>query len=345
MLVENFFFLLGAISIFLYGLKILSEGISQVVGGKISALVKGATSNKYGAILTGIGATAIAQSSVATNMIVITFVEKGIISFVGACAVIMGTNIGTTVTAQLVSLSTVSNLNVTAIGSFIAFIGLLLYFCKKQNLKSIGLAALGFGFIFIGIELLTKNVECFEKYAWFTSLFKVKNPLLLLLNGFVITAILQSSSVASSVMIVLGSIGLIDFKSAMFLILGANVGTCLPVIFSSLSMGKESIKCSIFNIAFNIAGVVIFFLPLVFLGDKIAALSVFSAGIGRSIANFHTLFNVAVTLILTPMLKYFCKLVDNLYIFLFTEKPKKGVTWRAFKLKFKKILTKTNKIA
>jgi phosphate:Na+ symporter len=257
----------------------------------------------------------------------------------------MGTNVGTTVTAQLVSLSTISNFNVTAIGSFIAFIGLLLNFCKKDSLKNIGLSALGFGFIFIGIKLLTESVECFEKYAWFTSLFKVKNPVLLLLNGFVITAILQSSSVVTSVMIVLGSIGLIDFKSATFLILGANVGTCLPVIFASLSMGKESIKCSIFNIAFNIAGVVIFFLPIVLLGDKIASISAFSNGIGRSIANFHTFFNVAVTLILTPLLKYFCKLVDYVYNLLFTEKAKKSIKKDIFKLKFKKIAIKSNKLA
>ncbi len=340
MLVENLFFLLGAISIFLYGLKILSEGISQVAGGKISSLVRGATSNKYGAILTGIGVTAIAQSSVATNIIVITFVEKGIISFNSACAVIMGTNIGTTVTAQLVSLSTISNFNVTAIGSFIAFIGLLLYFCKKQSLKSIGLAALGFGFIFIGIELLTETVGCFEKYLWFTSLFKEKSPLLLLLNGFIITAILQSSSVVSSVMIVLGSLGLLDFESAIFLILGANVGTCLPVIISSLSMGKESIKCSIFNIAFNVTGVAIFFLPLVFYADKIANLSAFSSGIGRSIANFHTIFNVAVTLILTPILKYFCNFVNYVYSFLFLDNIQKNNKMHKFKLKFKKIANK-----
>ena len=335
MLVENLFFLLGAISIFLYGLKMLSDGVSQIASDKIKGIVKGATSTRCGAILTGVTATAIAQSSIATNMIVIAFVEKGIISFMSACAVIMGTNIGTTITAQLVSLSTISNFNVTAIGSFIAFIGLLLSFCKRDNLKNIGVALLGFGFVFIGIKLLTEVVETFEKYLWFTNLFKVKNPLLLLLNGFIITAILQSSSVVTSVIIVLGSLGLLDFKSATFFILGANVGTCLPVIYASVALGKDSMKCAIFNIAFNVTGVFVFFIPLALLGDKITSLPVFNAGIGRNIANFHTLFNFLVTLMLTPILKHFCKLVEKIYNFLYSSEEKRENSKLNLRLKLK----------
>ncbi len=310
-MLENIFLLLGAVALFLYSLKLLAEGVSEIAGERMKSLVRASTSNRCGAVLAGAICTAVAQSSVATNMVVIAFVEKGIIGFVSASAVIMGTNIGTTVTAQLVSLSSVSQFNVVAVGSFIAFLGFILCLGNNQTKKRVGKALLGFGFLFIGIQLLTQVVEKFKGYSWFTSLFLVKNPLLLVLNGFVITAVLQSSSVVTSVMIVLAELGLLSFSSATFIILGANIGTCLPVIFASLSMGKESVKCSLFNIAFNIIGSLIFILPLIFLGEQFQCLRIFSSSVGRAIANFHTLFNFTVCIILLPILKPICKLVER----------------------------------
>ena len=310
-LLEDLFLISGAIALFLYGLKILSNGISEVAGEKMKRIVQKTTSNRLTAVGAGALCTAVAQSSVATNMIVITFVEKGVLNFISACAVIMGTNIGTTITAQLVSLSTVSEFDICAIGGLISFIGFLLTLSKNQKRVAIGSAMLGFGFIFTGIKLLTEGVERLKAYSFFTALFLVENPLLLLLNGFFITAILQSSSVVTSILTVLASIGILKFQNATFIILGANIGTCLPVIFASLSMSKESIKSAVFNIAFNIFGSIIFFLPLVFFGDFIYSLPVFSSGAGRAIANFHTLFNIAVCLILLPVLKQFCTICER----------------------------------
>lgn len=311
-LLENLFLLCGAIALFLYGLKLLSNGVATLSGESMKKFVRGATSSRCGAVLAGLVCTAVAQSSIATNMIVITFVEKGIISFFAASAVIMGTNIGTTVTAQLVSLSTVSDFEISAIGSLIAFIGFLFGLTKSKTKKAVGEAMLGFGFIFMGIELLTGAVECFKGYSWFTGLFLVENPLLLLLNGFIITAVLQSSSVVTSVMIVLASLDLLTFKSATFIILGANIGTCLPVIFASLSMSKESFKSAVFNIAFNIAGCLIFFFPLVYFGENISQIPLFSGTVGRAVANFHTFFNTIVCIVLLPMLKPFCLLIEKI---------------------------------
>ncbi len=311
-LVENLLLLTGAIALFLYGLNLLSGGVKDLAGERMKRLVKSATSNRCGGVIAGVVCTAIAQSSVATNMIVITFVEKGIISFSSASAVIMGTNIGTTVTAQLVSLSSVGAFNVSAIGSLIAFIGFILTLSKQGKSGALGRALLGFGFIFMGIDLLTMRVETFKGYLWFNNLFTVKSPLLLLLNGFMITSILQSSSVVTSVMTVLASLGLLDFKSSLFLILGANVGTCLPVIFASFSMSKESIKSAVFNIAFNITGCLVFFIPLILFGDWIESLPVFATSVSRGIANFHTLFNCVVCIILLPFLKPFCNFISKI---------------------------------
>jgi phosphate:Na+ symporter len=213
----------------------------------------------------------------------------------------------------------VSNINVIAIGSLVGFFGFVLMLQKNQVLKSVGKAALGFGFLFMGIDLLTKVVESFKCYSWFTGLFLVKNPLLLLLNGFIITAILQSSSVVTSVMLVLAELGLLSFKNAVFIVLGANVGTCLPVVFTALSMGKESIKCSIFNVTFNIIGCALFMLPLIFFGDAIQSLKIFSFSQARAIANFHTLFNVSICIVLLPFLKPVCKMVEKFTEFLMED--------------------------
>lgn len=311
-LIENLFLLMGAIALFLYGLNTLSSGVKGIAGIKMKSFVKSATSTRCGGVLAGTLCTAVAQSSIATNMIVITFVESGVMGFLSACAVIMGTNIGTTVTAQLVSISSVSQFEFSAIGSLIAFIGFIFTLFKRQNLPSLGSAMLGFGFIFMGIELLTDVVECFKGYSFFTGLFLVKNPFLLVLNGFFITAVLQSSSVVTSIMTVLASIGVLQFESATFIILGANIGTCLPVIFAALSMGKESVKTAFFNIAFNIFGGIVFFLPLLFFGNEISALAIFCGEPGRAIANFHTLFNMAVCLILLPILKPFSSFCEKL---------------------------------
>lgn len=318
-LVENLFLLCGAIALFLYALKLLAEGIGEMAGEGLSKVVRNATSNRLSAVIAGALCTAVAQSSVATNMIVVALVEKNVISFLSASAVIMGTNIGTTITAQLVSLSTVSEFDVIALGSFVAFIGFLFSLSKKPLLKSLGKCAIGFGFVFMGIQLLTNSVENFKSYAWFTGLFLVKSPILLFLNGFFITAILQSSSVVTSVMIVLANLGLLNLENALFIILGVNIGTCLPVIFATLSMSKESLKSAVFNIAFNIIGSLIFFPILLFFGNNIITAKIFSNNVGRGIANFHTFFNSSVCIMLLPFLKPICNFIEVSFKFLYKD--------------------------
>lgn len=325
-LAEDVFLVAGAIAVFLFGLKKMSNEISEICGNRLTAFVRGATSNRVGALLSGCISTAILQSSIATNMIAITFVEKQVIDFYTCSAVIMGTNIGTTFTAQLVSLSSVFDFNMSAVASLICACGALLTLFNNKTLKSFGGASFAFGLVFIGLKLMTDAAENFKAYAWFNNLFLVKNPVVLLLNGFVITSFLQSSSVVTSIMVVLASLGLLDFSSAAFMIFGANIGTCLPVMLASAKMSEQSKKTALFNLIFNLFGCVLYFVPLIVFKDKIQKLSFFSnVYAGRNIANFHTLFNLTVSLALLPVLKPFCKLVEKIYKLLYSTNALKRV--------------------
>ena len=186
---------------------------------------------------------------------------------------------------------------------------------KNQKLNLIGGVFAGFGMLFFGLNVISDSVAYFKNFEAFRKLFLVKNHFLLVLNGIIITAIIQSSSAVTSIMIVLASNGLINFESAMFLILGTNVGTCICVLVAASGKPVEARRSAFFNIFFNIIGAVLFFAPLSLFSSEIAnAFANFSGGIERQIANFHTLFNVAVTIILLPTLKpvtNLCSLIIN----------------------------------
>lgn len=342
---KDLLLLLGSIAVFLSGLKLMSDEVCNLSGEKMKRVIKAVAGRRCGAVLAGCAVTAVAQSSIATNMIVIGFVEGGVMTFMQAAATIMGTNIGTTMTAQLVSFSQNGGLfDITAIGCGTAFIGVIFGLMKNQKVKSLGGAMCGFGFIFIGLMFMTEAVENFKNYVWFKNLFLVENPIILFLNGLFITTVIQSSSVATGMMVVLGSIGLLPFEKATFLILGSNIGTCIPVIIASAGKSSESKKTALFNIIFNIIGSIIFFLPLVFAGSAINSLPFFKGvAIGRKIANFHTFFNTAVCLTLLLPLKYVCALTEKVYYLLY---ERKGIV-RHYKQKKKKsaVVYKSAKIA
>ena len=327
-IVKDLLLLLGSIAVFLSGLKVMSDEVCNLSGEKMKKGIKAVAGRRCGAVLAGCAVTAVAQSSIATNMIVIGFVEGGVMTFMQAAATIMGTNIGTTMTAQLVSFSQGSgSFDITAVGCGMAFAGVIMQFMKNRKVKSAGGAMCGFGFIFIGLMLMTESVENFKNYVWFKNLFLVENPLVLFLNGLLITAVIQSSSVATGMMVVLGSIGLLPFEKATFLILGSNIGTCLPVIIASADKSADAKKAALFNIVFNIIGSLFFFLPLVFCGSGINELPFFSGmAIGRKIANFHTIFNTVVCLLLLLPLKYVCAFTEKIYCLLYGRKNSKKIS-------------------
>lgn len=314
-ILENILLSIGGITLFLLGLKFISENMENLSSNKVKSLIYNVTKNKYVGVLAGAGVTSLVQSSIATNVIVVGFVSSGIMSFYNACSVIMGSNVGTTVTAHLVSFSQSTFFNVTALGSLIGFIGFLISFAKNKNVALFGNVLTGFCMIFIGLDVINNGVVFFKNYEFFRSIFLVNSDVLLLLNGIVITAIVQSSSAVSSVIIILASNALIDFSSSIFLILGANIGTCLPVIIASLNKSEEALKTAFFNLLFNVVGVLILFLPLsLFKGQTAGVFSLFSNSIEKQIANFHTLFNLFVTTIFLPFLKYFTAFIDFLFL-------------------------------
>lgn len=306
---------LGGITLFLLGLKFMSDNMELLAGDNMKRLLQGFTKNKYYGVITGAVSTAVIQSSVATNIILVGFVSNGIMSFYNATSVIMGANIGTTITAQLVSLSGKESFDITALGSLIAFIGFILSFFKKGKTVEIGGVMIGFGMLFLGLDIVSNSVAFFKNFEKFRSIFLVKNDLLLLFNGIFITAIVQSSSAVTSVIIILASNGLITFENSIFLILGANIGTCLCVILASLNKPVEARRTAFFNLAFNVFGSLVLFIPISIFKTQIAGVFLqFSKTIEREIANFHTIFNVLVTIILLPILKPFTNLISKIVV-------------------------------
>lgn len=302
-ILQNILMTLGGVTLFLLGLKFMSDNMFDLAGRKVTTVLKGVTKNRFSGVVTGTAVTAAIQSSIATNVILVGFVSADIITFKAAAAVIMGANIGTTITAQLVSLSGKQFFDITAFGAAICFIGFLISLLKDKRFRSIGGVMVGFGMLFFGLDIINDGVLFFKNYDAFRSIFLVKNEFLLLINGMLVTAIIQSSSAVTGIMIILAGNGLLSFENSMFLILGANVGTCLCVIAAAVNKSADARRTAFFNLVFNLMGSVILFLPLVaFKGEIAAWFSSFSHGTERMIANFHTLFNLFVTAIFLPIL-------------------------------------------
>ena len=312
-ILQNILMTLGGVTLFLLGLKFMSDNMFDLTGRKVKAVLKGVTKNRFAGVVTGTLVTAAIQSSIATNVILVGFVSAGIITFEAAAAVIMGANIGTTVTAQLVSLSGKQFFDITAFGAAICFTGFLISLLKNKKIKSVGGVMVGFGMLFFGLDIINDGVLFFKNFKAFREVFLVKNELLLLLNGVFVTALIQSSSAVTSIMIILAGNGLLSFENSMFLILGANVGTCLCVIAASINKPVEARRTAFFNFAFNLFGSLILFLPLILFKTQVAAwFASFSHGTERMIANFHTLFNLLVTAVLLPALKPFTRLISKI---------------------------------
>ncbi len=312
-ILQKLMLLLGGITLFLFGLKFMSENMEKISGRQIKNMLYSCTKNRFSSVLTGVFSTAILQSSVATNIIIIGFVSSGILSFFSASAIVMGTNIGTTITAQLVSLSNGNFIDMTSVGAITCFLGFVLTFLKSKKLYHTGYIMAGFGMLFMGLHVVNDCVRFFKNFEFFNNLFLVDNEFVLFLNGLVITMIVQSSSAVTSIMIILAGNGLLTFEGSMFLILGTNIGTCSAVILASLNKSVEARRTACFNLAFNVFGSLITFLPILLFKTQIAlSFESFSGGIERQIANFHTLFNVLTTIIILPILRPFTNFIEKI---------------------------------
>lgn len=292
----------GGVAVFLFGLQKMSECVQAVAGEKMKQTIYGATRSKLRGILAGAGVTAIIQSSTATNIMLASFAGAGAITFKAAIPVIMGANIGTTITAQLVSLSGGGFSLMDSIASLFAVAGFVLTFFKKDLVKNAGGFLFGFGLLFIGLGIMNERVSAFGRYPFFRGLFTVKNPFFLILNGFLITGIVQSSSAVSSVIIALAASGILGFESCAYLILGSNIGSGVAVLLLSSSIDKEAEKVAMANILFNLFGTAIVLPFLICFAKPIEnAFFAFSGSAERMVANFHTVFNILSTILLLPL--------------------------------------------
>lgn len=303
MSINYFIELLGGLALFLYGMEMMSSGLELVAGDKLRVIIEKMTSNFFKAILVGAGVTAIIQSSSATTVMVVGFVNAGLMTIYQSVGIIMGANIGTTITGQLVAL------NISTLAPIIAFIGFLLNtFSKNKKKRYVGQSIIGLGFLFMGMQFMSDSMAPLRDYPGFVTLMtKFDNPFLGVIAGTAITALLQSSSASLGILQAIANQGVVSLHSAMYIILGFNIGTCVTSVLSSVGSSKNARRTALVHVLFNIIGTIIFvtasfFIPI----DEI--IKSFSRDLpAAEIANLHTVFNVATTLLLIPFSK---KLAD-----------------------------------
>ncbi|MFH1093481.1 MAG: Na/Pi cotransporter family protein [Candidatus Omnitrophota bacterium] len=303
MIRELIFSIVGGLGLFIYGIHLMGEGLQNAAGERLRRLLKALTKNTLSGTLLGAGITAIIQSSSATTVMVVGFVNAGLMTLTQAIGVIFGANIGTTITAQIIAFK-LTTLSLPAIA-----VGAALYlFSRKRFWKFLGLFCLGFGILFLGLNIMTSVIKPFADDPAIQNIFVhfSKNPFLGILIGAAVTALLQSSSVTTGMIITMASVGLFDLQAAIPLIFGCNIGTCITAILASLGTTVSAKRAALSHVLFNII-VTLLFLPTLPFYYKIIALT--SGDIARQIANAHTLFNVLGTIVLAPFASIYAKVV------------------------------------
>lgn len=326
--VWNLFFMFGGVAAMMIGMRAMGNALEQVAGRGMKKLLGKATTNRFAGVGVGVAVTSIIQSSTATTVMLVGFVNIGLMTLVQATNVIMGANIGTTVTAHIVSLSGVGNIDIGAIAAMIGCIGILMaMLVKNEKVQSVGNILAGLGLIFVGLEFIStyaklimfvndggvyKLDELGNKipYDWVQKIFRGDHfPLLLILIGIIITALVHSSSTITSLMVVLASIGVLSFENALFLALGSNIGTCVTSILSSAGTHVNAKRTAVVHLLFNLFGCLLFIAPLWIWKNQVRDLfASMSNDVGQQIAIFHTLFNIVTTLVLLPFSQYVVKL-------------------------------------
>lgn len=302
----NIFTFIGGVGMFLYGMKNMSEGLQKIAGAKLNNVLKMLTTNKFLAIAVGALVTALIHSSAATTVMVVGFVNAGILNLSQAVGVIMGANIGTTITAWIVSLTQLGTVFEVLKPEFYAplIIGvsaLIVVFAKKENLKIKANIFLGVGLLFFGLTFMAAGVSSYAKSKVFIDAFEIlgKNPILAILAGCVVTAILSSSTASVSILQTLALAGSVSKGAACFITVGQNIGTCVTALLSSTKASKNGKRAALIHLLFNVLGALIFSVIVLisygflkdFLNTKISIVE---------ISVFHTGFNILNTLILLP---------------------------------------------
>lgn len=303
MKITDFFSLLGGLALFLYGMQMMSNGLEAAAGNKMKQILEKLTANRFLGVLVGAGITAVIQSSSATTVMVVGFVNSGMMTLKQAVWIIMGANIGTTITGQLIAL------DVGELAPLFAFAGVaLIVFVKKQKVHHYGLIVAGLGILFIGMEMMSGAMMPLRESEAFVSLMtKFSNPVLGILAGAVFTAVIQSSSASVGILQALAGSDLIGLSNAVYVLFGQNIGTCITAILAAIGTSRNAKRTTVIHLMFNLIGTAIF--TVVCIATPLTALveSFTPGNVSSQIANMHTLFNIVTTLLLLPFGNYLAK--------------------------------------
>ena len=289
--------LLGGLALFLYGMQMMSDGLESAAGNKMKTILEKLTANRFVGVLVGAGITAIIQSSSATTVMVVGFVNSGMMTLRQAVWIIMGANIGTTITGQLIAL------DVGELAPLIAFIGVAtMVFIKNEKVKYIGEILAGLGILFIGMDMMGTAMKPLAESESFVGLLtKFENPVLGILAGMIFTAIIQSSSASVGILQALAGSGVIGLSSAAFVLFGQNIGTCITALLASVGTSRNAKRTTVIHIMFNVFGTMVFTV-LCILTPLTAMVEGWTPGDApKQIANLHTMFNIVTTCLLIPV--------------------------------------------
>ena len=300
--------LLGGLALFLYGMQMMSQGLENAAGDKMKQILEKLTSNRLLGVLVGAVITAVIQSSSATTVMVVGFVNSGMMTLTQAIWIIMGANIGTTITGQLIAL------DVGVLAPFIAFVGVaILVFLKNERIHYIGNIVAGLGILFIGMDMMSSSMAPLSESQEFVGLLtRFENPILGILAGTIFTAIIQSSSASVGILQALAASGIVTLNSAAFILFGQNIGTCITALLASVGANRNAKRTTIVHFTFNVIGTFLFTILCVVTPLIGWLQTVTPTNVPGQIANLHTLFNIVTTILLLPFGEVLAKISQKI---------------------------------
>ncbi|MDY2632863.1 MAG: Na/Pi cotransporter family protein [Clostridium sp.] len=299
--------LLGGLGLFIYGMKIMGDGLENAAGDGLKSILEKVTKNPIVAVFVGAIVTAVIQSSSATTVMVVGFVNAGLMNLAQAAGIIMGANIGTTITAQLVAFK------LDDIAPLFVFVGAsIIMFAKKKQKRDIGNIILGFGILFVGMGQMSGAMKPLTELPLFKEIISTVGGqwYLGIIAGAIITAVLQSSSATTGILVALATAGAIDIRAALPIVFGCNIGTCITAMLASVGTSKTAHKAAILHLIFNLGGTILF-IPVLISGILGEAVTIISPNdVSRQIANAHTVFNLVNTAVMLPLTGILIKAVN-----------------------------------
>ena len=295
MKVSDIVTLLGGLALFLYGMQMMSNGLEAAAGNKMKRILEKLTSNRFKGVLVGAAITAVIQSSSATTVMVVGFVNSGLMTLNQAVWIIMGANIGTTITGQLIAL------DISAIAPLLAFLGVaMVVFIKNEKIHHLGSIIAGLGVLFIGMGMMGDSMMPLrDSEAFISFMTNFKNPVLGIAAGALFTAVIQSSSASVGILQSLAGSGALGLSSAVYVLFGQNIGTCITAVLASIGTKTNAKRTTIIHLMFNIIGTTIFTIICINT-NFVSLMESFTSNPKAQIANVHTIFNIVTTILLLP---------------------------------------------